>query len=126
MQSARLFTGIDIIEIERIKEAISRWGPKFLERIYTSRELELYSDKVERLAARFAGKEAVMKALSALETSISWREVEILSGSGGRPLVNLYGQAKKQMEELGLSSIEISLSHSRDNAVALVIGLRER
>jgi holo-[acyl-carrier protein] synthase len=117
--------GVDIIEIIRIRKAITRWGERFLRRVYTDLELELYGKKTASLAARFAGKEAVMKALSIPESSISWREIEILSEPNGRPVVHLSGQARTQAEKLGLSGLEISLSHSRENAIALVIGIRE-
>lgn len=122
----QLHVGVDIIEISRIRQAIQRWQGHFLERIYTENELKLYGSKIESLAARFAGKEASMKALSALENNIAWRDIEILSDNQGKPVVSLHGNALKQLNHLGLIGLEISLSHSRENAVALVIGLRER
>jgi len=117
--------GIDIIEIKRVREAISRWGGRFLQRIFTESELSLYQDKIESLAARFAGKEAVIKALSRSGRVFTWREIEILAEADGKPVVHLYGQALIQARDLGLSGVEISLSHSRENAIALVIGIRE-
>lgn len=117
--------GIDIIEISRIQEAMSRWGERFLHRIFTDSELELCKGRTELLAVRFAGKEAAMKALSDAGVSISWKEIEILSGPDGKPWINLYGQAKEQAQNLGISGLSVSLSHSRDNAIALVIGNRE-
>ena len=117
--------GIDIIEIRRIREAIVRHGERFLKRIYTDAELELYQDKPQSLSARFAAKEAVMKALSKPGAVIGWKEIEVLSDTEGKPLVNLYGLAKELAAEAGLSGIEISLSHTRENAVALVFGIRE-
>jgi holo-[acyl-carrier protein] synthase len=122
----QLQIGVDIIEISRIRRAIQRWQDHFLERIYTVEELKLYRHKIESLAARFAGKEAAMKALSALENDISWQDVEILSDSKGKPVLHLYGRALERLRQLGLNSLEITLSHSRENAIALVIGLRER
>jgi len=107
--------GIDIIEIDRIRGAISRWGDHFLLRIYTTAELELYRNKTESLAARFAGKEAVMKALSADQVPVSWREIEILSGPGDKPVVKLYGRVRERALELGIGGLDISLSHSRQN-----------
>ncbi len=115
--------GVDIIEVLRIKRAAGRWGARFLNRIYTDAELKLCQGSMESLAARFAGKEAVMKALVA--PASAWKEIEILSGMHGEPLVRLHGQALITAARLGLSGFEISLSHSRDNAVALVIGCRE-
>ncbi len=117
--------GIDIIEISRVKEAISRWGNRFLQRVYTDAELTLYRTKVESLAARFAGKEATIKALSFPGIIIAWRDVEILSESNGRPTVHLHGQALQRSRDLGLEGVIISLSHSREYAIAVVIGESE-
>jgi holo-[acyl-carrier protein] synthase len=122
----KVHLGIDIVEISRIKQAVTRWQSRFIDRVYTQNEQIAYQHKVESLAARFAGKEAVMKALNAPFPSISWNEVEILSDTDGKPLLTLYGKALDKMRQLGLSNLEISLSHSRQNAIALVIGLRER
>ena len=115
-------TGIDIIEIARIEKAIARWGENFLKRVYTESELRLYRNKPSSLAVRFAGKEAVIKALSPLGQSIGWREIEILSEPNGKPSVHLYGKAQNQAKGLGLNSLTISLSHSREYAIALVTG----
>ena|ERR1039457_3013464 len=114
--------GIDIIEISRIRQAVDRWGEHFLKRIFTESELERYRSKTESLAARFAAKEAAMKALSPAAGQISWTEVEILSEVNGKPSVSLYGKARERAEELGLKGLEISLSHSREYAVAVAIG----
>ena len=88
--------GIDIIEIARIERAIAQWGESFLHRIYTEPELKLCHKKPSSLAARFAGKEAVIKALGTRAKSIGWREIEILSDSSGKPLVHLYGKAQNK------------------------------
>ena len=114
--------GIDIIEIARIERAIARWGKRFLQRVYTESELRLYHKKPESLAARFAGKEAVMKLLGTGRKGISWKEIETLSHPSGKPLLNLYGRAQVVAEKLGLKEIVISLSHSREYAIAMVIG----
>ena len=116
------YIGIDIIEIARIKKAIARWGEGFLHRVYTEPELKLYYKKPSSLAARFAGKEAVVKALGAQAKGISWKEIEILSDSSGKPLVHLYGKARNQANGLGLNNLAISLSHSREYAIACVAG----
>ncbi|MFC1948617.1 holo-ACP synthase [Chloroflexota bacterium] len=116
------FIGIDIIEIARIREVIDRWGERFLRRIYTEREIRLSRKKPERLAARFAGKEAVMKALGTGVRGVGWREIEIMAEPGGRPLVQLSGNAQVKADNLGLSSLAISLSDSREYAVAFVSG----
>ena len=114
--------GIDLIEIARIEEAIAHWGENFLHRVYTELELELYHKKPSSLAARFAGKEAVMKALGTKNKGIGWREIEIVSDPDGKPLVRLHGKAQNQANELGLDKLAISLSHSREYAIAFVTG----
>ncbi len=113
-------TGIDIIEIFRIQQVIARWGESFLRRIYTEAELERYTRKPASLAARFACKEAVMKLLGTGRNGISWREIETLSQPGGKPVVNLYGQAQIKADELGITEIAVSLSHSKEYAIASV------
>ena len=116
------YIGIDIIEIDRIEEAIARWGEGFLRRVYTDPELRLYNKQPESLAARFAGKEAVIKALEMRNKGVSWKNIEILAEPAGKPLVHLYGKAQEQANALSLDSLDISLSHSRDYAIASVIG----
>ena len=116
------YIGIDIIEIARIKKAIARWGEGFLHRVYTEPELKLYHQKPLSLAARFAGKEAVIKAFGTQNKGISWREIEILSDPSGKPLVHLQGKAQNQANSLGLARLAISLSHSKEYAIALVTG----
>jgi holo-[acyl-carrier protein] synthase len=99
------YIGIDIIEIARIKKAVAHWGGSFLKRVYTEPEIRLYHSKPSSLAARFAGKEAVIKALGAPAMGISWREIEILSDPSGRPRLRLYGRAQSQASSLGLTSL---------------------
>jgi holo-[acyl-carrier protein] synthase len=113
--------GIDIIEIARIERAIAQRGESFLHRIYTELEIKLYGNKPSSLAARFAGKEAVIKALGARAKGICWKEIEILSDSNGKPLVHLHGKARNQAQDLGADNIAISLSHSKEYAIAFVI-----
>ena len=118
------FLGTDIIEIARIQETIDRWGPRFLNRVYTERELKLFRDSTEDLAVRFAGKEAVFKTLNPQHWFIPWKCVEIDSERSGKPFVNVYGIAKTRAAELGIDTYEISMSHSRDNAIAVAIGYK--
>ena len=114
--------GIDIIEIVRIQRALDRWGENFLHRVYTEPERRLYHGKPASLAARFAGKEAVVKALGTCNNGISWQEIEILANHGGQPSVHLYGKAQAQADSLGLDKLAISLSHSKEYAIAFVVG----
>jgi len=116
------YIGTDIIEIARIEKAVNRWGEGFLNRVYTDSELKLCRRKPSSLAARFAGKEAVIKALGTGNKGISLREIEITSDPSGKPLVRLYGRAQNQAATLGLDKLAISLSHSREHAIALVMG----
>ncbi len=114
--------GIDIIEIARIERAMNRWGERFLHRVYTDSELRLCRKKPPRLAGRFAGKEAVMKALGTGTKGISWREIEILAEPSGKPIVHLHDKAQKHADGLGLDTLAISLSDSKEYAVAFVVG----
>jgi holo-[acyl-carrier protein] synthase len=114
--------GIDIIEIARIEKAIARWGEGFLHRLYTEPELKLYYKKPSSLAARFAGKEAVIKVLGTPAKGISWKEIEISSDPSGKPSLRLYGKAENQANDLGLNNLTISLSHSKEYAIACVVG----
>ena len=118
--------GVDIVEIARIKKAIARWGEGFLHRIYTELELNLSHKKPPSLAARFAGKEAVIKAIGTQTKGIGWREIGILAEPSGKPLVHLYGKAQNQADSLGLDKLTISLSHSKEYAVAFVVGETKR
>ena len=120
----QLSAGVDIIEIERIQHALDRHAGRFLHRVYTAGERTKYGDRVPELAVRFAGKEAVSKVLGTGFAGISWREIEILNDPRGKPTVTLAGRAQARATELGISHIEISLSHSREYAVAFAIGYR--
>ncbi len=113
--------GVDIIEIARIERTIKRWGERFFQRVYTGPELRLCRQKPSSLATRFAGKEAVMKALGTGAKGISWREIEILAEPSGKPLVHLYGKAQDKANGLGLDKLAISLSDSKEYAIAFVI-----
>jgi len=121
----QLSAGVDIIEIERIQQALERHARRFLRRVYTAGERSKYGDRVPELAVRFAGKEAVSKVLGTGFAGIAWREIEILNDSRGKPVVSLSGRAQARAIELGIQHIEISLSHSREYAVAFAIGYRD-
>jgi holo-[acyl-carrier protein] synthase len=114
--------GVDIIEIERIERALAKFGPRFLRRVYTDLEAAFCRGRTSELAARFAAKEAVMKALGTGARGLAWREIEVLPNHRGKPLVYLHGRAQKRAERIGLDEIDISMSHSRDFAVAFVAG----
>ena len=107
-------TGVDIAEVHRIRESIERFGERFLRRIFTEGEITYCQPKANRFesyAARFAAKEAVMKALGTGARSVGWREIEVLPDRRGKPLVYLYGGAADRAAYIGLEAIDISLSH---------------
>lgn len=114
--------GIDIVEIARLEKAIAQRGENFLRRVYTDSELKLYRQKLPSLAARFAAKEAVIKALGKTTAGASLKDIEILADDRGKPLVNLYGKAQNQAKDLGLDKLAVSLSHSREYAIAVASG----
>jgi holo-[acyl-carrier protein] synthase len=115
--------GVDIVEIERVESAIKRSGERFLSRIYTETELKTCQGRLSSLASRFAAKEAVMKVLGEGGTGIAWREIEILTDDDGRPSVRLYGQALNKATKLNLKEVSVSLSDSKEYAIAVAIGI---
>jgi len=114
--------GVDIVEIARLEKAIARHGEAFLRRVYTDSELKLYRKKLPSLAARFAAKEAVVKAMGKPDKAISLKEIEILSNPGGQPVVNLYGKTQQQAQGMGMGKLAVTISHSKEYAVAFVSG----
>lgn len=117
-------TGIDVIEIARIQRTLDDFGERFLHRVYTGYERERYRDRVPELAARFAAKEATSKALGTGIRGIRWREMEVVSNRRGKPILVLHGQAAERAATLGLYSFDVSLTHSRTEAIAFVVALR--
>jgi holo-[acyl-carrier protein] synthase len=114
--------GVDLIEISRIESTLAKFGDKFLRRIYTELEIAFCRGRSSELAARFAAKEAVMKAVGTGARGLAWREIEVLPNHRGKPLVYLHGKAAERAEKIGIQGIDISLSHSRDLAIAMVVG----
>ena len=120
-----LTTGIDIIEIVRVQQVMERWGQRFLDRIFTEGEQAYCAGRAPNLAARFAAKEATMKALGTGVRGVSWKDIEVVRQKSGAPALQLTGRALQRFQSLGLSHLALSLSHSRDNAVAVVVGHSE-
>ena len=121
-----LSVGVDLVELERIARVVGRYGDRFLTRIYTPEELLHCRGRVPELAARFAAKEAVSKALGVGMNHISaqgigWREVEVLSDRRGKPQLKLSGRAHDLADEQGLREWAVSLSHERAYAMAFVV-----
>lgn len=116
-------TGVDLIEISRVQEVVSRHGKHYLERVYTPAELELCGKRAESLAGRYAAKEAVAKALGCGIGDVEWKEIEILGDEQNAPVLHLSGKAAQKADELGLTSWSVSLSHSQSHAVAVVVAI---
>jgi holo-[acyl-carrier protein] synthase len=117
-----LHSGVDLIEIERIDQAILRYGERFFERFFTHQELIDAGGRTPALAARFAAKEAVSKALGTGIGEVGWKEIEIIKGVGRQPVLKLYGRALELSKELGVQAWAISLSHTHEHAVAIAVG----
>jgi len=119
----KLATGVDLIEIARIEEVISRHGKHYLERIYTPAELEQCGKRAESLAGRFAAKEAAAKALGCGIGDVSWQDIEVLGDEQNAPVLTLHGIAGQKAKELGLHTWSVSISHSQSHSVAFVVAL---
>ena len=117
--------GVDIAEVNRVEAAIGRHGAAFLQRVYTPREItycEKRKNKFERYAARFAAKEAAMKALgTGWSLGVRWRDIEVTNAPGGKPTLNLEGVARQLADKLGVKHISLSITHSGNLAFAQVI-----
>ena len=119
--------GIDIVEIEEFRNLLTLPNSDYLQRCFTSRELEAIADdhrRVERLSARFAAKEAVLKSLgTGLVTGLSWKDIEISNAANGAPSVAVHGEVGRRAKEKGVHSFLISITHSSNFAMASVIAI---
>lgn len=116
--------GIDMIEHERIAGGIERLGERFLNRFFTAGEREDCEDQAHRLAARLAAKEAVGKALGTGIGDVSWKEIEIrVNNPRKRPVLHLHGAAATYAEELGITEWDVSLTHTKELASAVAVGI---
>ncbi len=118
-------TGIDLVEIERIRRSVERFGDRFLDRVYTAAEKGYCLRKrnaAESLAARFAAKEAGAKALgTGINHGVTWLEIEVIREPGGRPTIAFHGRAREMAERLGMRSAALSLTHTGSLAMASVV-----
>ncbi len=115
--------GVDIVKIDRIQDAVERWGEGFLHKVYTDSEIDYcYTKKVPylSLAVRFAAKEALIKAISS-EIHVSLKDIEVVTSEGGRPYFTLYGSVKEFFDNRNIKGIHLSLSHEREFGVASVV-----
>ncbi len=120
-----LRAGVDLIEIKRIHSSIARYGDRFLARVFTENEIAYCAGRVTSLAARFAAKEAVSKLLGVgiqHVQGVDWREIEVVSTENGEPRLRLYGKAARRAQELQLSEIALSFSHTHEHAMAFAVG----
>ena len=120
-----LGTGVDLAEVARIRASVERYGARFVQRIFTAREIayvERKANKYERLAARFAAKEAGMKALgTGWSRGVKWKDFEVANLPSGRPTLVLHGVAAGIAAELGVKTIQLSLTHTSELALAWVL-----
>jgi holo-[acyl-carrier protein] synthase len=118
-------TGVDIAEVHRIQATVERFGDRFLKRVFTPSEVHYCMGKpnsAERLAARFAAKEAGMKAIGTGQShGVTWKSIEVVRYPGGRPTLRFTGKAAELAEQLGCKRVHLSLSHTADQAIAHVI-----
>jgi holo-[acyl-carrier protein] synthase len=118
-------TGIDIAEVPRIRQSIERFGARFLRRVFTEGEMRYCDSKAnraERYAARFAAKEAAMKALgTGWNHGVRWRDCEVVRKPGARPTIQFHGKAGEFAVRLGVKNTALSISHTQEQAIAQVI-----
>ena len=117
--------GIDIVEVSRIEEVFARRGQRFRDRVFTAGEIAYCENRSSRLmsyAARFGAKEAVMKGLgTGWGSGVGWRDIEVVTVEGGGPVVQLRGRALERLLEIGARKVHLSLTHTRDLAIAQVV-----
>ena len=118
-----LRTGVDLIDIDRFTAAYLRYKQRLLQRLFTSIELEENGENMASLAARFAAKEAVAKALGTGIGAVTWHDIEICRAASGEPILRLHGAAQRLAEQLNLSTWSISLSHTQKHAIAFVVAI---
>lgn len=117
-------SGVDLCEVPRIRAAAERHGRRFLERVFTEREItysEKKANRYERFAARFAAKEAGMKAIgTGWRGGIRWKDFEVVNLPSGRPTLRFHGRAAEVADSLGVRTIALSLTHTSEQALAIV------
>ncbi len=120
--------GVDIVEVERVRHALDKWGKRFLERVFTNRELDYTNTKKfshENLAARFACKESVLKAFGDTRSGIQLKNIEVLNDAKGKPEVVLHKEALEFAKRNSLDKIIVSMSHTSSYAVSNAILWRD-
>ena len=122
--------GIDLVDCPRIEEMVARHGERFVQRIFTAAEqayAESNKNKIEKLAGRFAAKEAILKLMgTGWRGKIAWTDIEIINNSSGQPEVTLDGEVEKIANKLGISHISISITHTANFAIASAVALAQK
>jgi holo-[acyl-carrier protein] synthase len=116
--------GVDIIRVARIRQALERYGTRFVRRVLTPAEAAYVRSNAERFAGRWAAKEAVSKVLGLGVRGVGWRDIEVVRLPTGQPAVRLSGRAGARAEQLGMGRIALSITHEREYAVAVASGVR--
>lgn len=122
--------GIDLVDCPRIEEMIKRHGERFIKRVFTNTEqayADANKDRVEKLAGRFAAKEAILKLIgTGWRGKIAWTDIEIVNNASGQPEVTLDGEVKKLADGLGIKHISVSITHTANFAIASAVALAEK
>lgn len=122
--------GIDLVDCARIEEMVARHGERFIQRIFTAAEqayAEANKNKIEKLAGRFAAKEAILKLVgTGWRGKIAWTDIEIVNNSSGQPEVTLGGEVEKIADKLGIKHISVSITHTANFAIASAVALTEK
>lgn len=121
--------GIDLVDFPRLGEVIDRHGQRFMNRLFTPREqadADAVKNRFEKLAGRFAAKEAVLKMIgTGWRGKIAWTDIEVVNNELGQPIVEITGEVKRIADELGIEQITLSISHTANFAMASVVALRD-
>lgn len=123
-QGVNVAIGIDIIEVDRVRKVYQRHGERFLKRVFTEAEVLQCRGKANRLAGRFAAKEAISKALGTGLHGVAWREMEVVQLRSGRPTVTLHGNAKRRAQLLGISACDVSIADLKDFSIAVAVAIQ--
>ena len=117
--------GIDLVEVDRLRSSVKKFGDRFLNRIFTENEIKYCQTKFnsyQHYAVRFAAKEALLKAIgTGLRSGMTWHQIEIVNDTRAKPSIITYGECQKFLQKLEIKKIELSLSHTKDHGVAVVI-----
>ncbi|MFA5784172.1 MAG: holo-ACP synthase [Phycisphaerae bacterium] len=125
----KIVQGIDLVDFPRIEQMVERHGQRFMDRVFTEAEQNYAyanKNKMEKLAGRFAAKEAILKLLgTGWRGKIAWTDIEIINNEMGQPLVNISGQVKEIADKMGISEISVSITHTANFAIASAAAICE-